>query len=298
MEPVLENSSQLPSLATWKDDMGKQNQDKLNDVPDECEISEEPLPSPLQFTSIDGDNDVEFSVEPISNEDHDSVQQIVDDTIQKYKLNEKQKSAFNIAIKNVIKRHNKEQTEQIIGYIGGPGGTGKSQLIKAIIDFHKKMKKRNTLKLCAPTGTAAKNIGGSTTTTLFGLTYDKQSNAKLQKTFEKTETIILDEVSMIGCSHLMKIAKALTKAKCADPSLPFGGVDIIFFGDFVQFSPVKDSALYNGWETKETRRKKKRKRQTEINIQLAMHLWNQINHIILLDEQMRVQDQVYLAFLN
>ena len=103
---------------------------------------------------------------------------------------------------------------------------------------------------------------------------------------------------MIGCRHMTKIAKALTKGKCADPSLPFGGVDIFFFGDFIQFPPIRDPALYAGWETEESSAKKSRKRQTQINVQLAMHLWNQINHIVLLDEQMRVQDQRYLEFLN
>ena len=270
---------------------------KLNNVePDECEIPEEPLFTPTEFTATH-DNDVEISLEQCSNdtqEDCDSLQQIVDDTIRKYKLNTKQKVAFNNAIENVIKRHKEEKTEQFIGYVGGPGGTGKSQVIKAIVDFHKKMKVKHTLKLCANTGTAAKHIGGSTTTTLFGFT-SKKNNAKLQRTFEKVDTIIVDEVSMIGCSQLVKIANALTKAKCADPSLPFGGVDIIFFGDFIQFPPVKDSPLYCGWNNGKNRAKKK---QSEINKELGMHLWKQINHIVLLDEQMRVQDQAYLEMLN
>ena len=100
---------------------------------------------------------------------------------------------------------------------------------------------------------------------------------------------------MIGCRQLVNIAKALTKGKCADPSLPFGGVDIIFFGDFIQFSPVRDSPLYSGWMTEESRARKK---ESKINIQLGMHLWKQLNHIVLLDEQMRVQDPEYLALLN
>ena len=297
-QPIFENSSQLPSMNAWKDDMENQNQEKLNDDKfDESEILQEPS-SPIQITNADNDNQVEISVESDTNDDKDSVQEIIDYTIHKFNLNKKQKVAFKTAIKNVVKRHNKEQTEQVIGYVGGPGGTGKSQVIKAIIYFHKKMKKRHTLKLSALTGTAAKHIKGSTTTTLFGFSSDKYSNAKLQNKFGKVETIIIDEVSMIGCSHLLKIANALTKGKCADPSLPFGGVDIIFFGDFIQFSPVKDSELYCGWETQENRSKKNRKKQTENNIQLAMHLWKQINHIVILDEQMRVQDQDYLAILN
>ena len=63
--------------------------------------------------------------------------EIAANTISKYLLNKKQKIAFESAIKNVIKRDRKEETQQYIGYVGGPGGTGKSQVIKAIVDFHR-----------------------------------------------------------------------------------------------------------------------------------------------------------------
>ena len=95
---------------------------------------------------------------------------------------------------------------------------------------------------------------------------------------------------MIGCKHLLKISRVLCKAKCVDPSIPFGGVDIIFFGDFIQFPPVKDSPLYFGWN--------------EINLlsdkekQLGLNLWRQVNKIVLLEKQMRCVDKRYLELLN
>ena len=57
-----------------------------------------------------------------------------------YSLNMKQKVALKIGIKNVIKRARQEETIQVIGYIGGPGSTGKSQVIRAVVDFHKEIK--------------------------------------------------------------------------------------------------------------------------------------------------------------
>lgn len=49
---------------------------------------------------------------------------------------------------------------------------------------------------------------------------------------------IVDEVSMIGCIQLDNISKALIKTKCASISIPFGGIDMIFFGDFLyNFQP-------------------------------------------------------------
>ena len=297
IQPVLGTSSRLPLVEMWTGDMDRQNQDILNNVePDEVEIPN-PLLSQTEFTTTTN-NDVELSYEPCNDSTQDGqdffIGNIVDSTIRKYNLNKKQTVAFKSAIENVIKRYKGEKTEQFIGYVGGPGGTGKSQVIKAIVDFHKKLKVKHTLKLCAHTGTAAKHIGGSTTTTLFGFDSNKK-RTKLQSTFEKVDTIIVDEVSMIGCRQLAKISNALTKAKCASPSLPFGGVDMIFFGDFIQFPPVKDSPLYSAWKTGKNTAKKK---QSEINKELGRHLWKQVNHIILLDEQMRVQDQAYLGMLN
>jgi len=42
---------------------------------------------------------------------------------------------------------------------------------------------------------------------------------------------LLDEVSMVGCRLLASYN--ITRAKYGDPSVPFSGLDIIFFGDFI-----------------------------------------------------------------
>ena len=306
MQTVIEHSSRS---SCWTDQMKKQNDDILNnDESAEFENQQEPVSNLTPSITIHDDEDIDISIERVDTQnDCDRIQVIVDDTIRKYSLNKKQRKAFELSIENVIKRYKKEETEQLIAYIGGPGGTGKSQVIKAIVDFHKKIKVKHTLKLTAPTGTAAKNIGGSTCHTLFGYS-STGKNAKIERRFKNVETIITDEVSMIGCRALNKISKKLTKAKCANKDLPFGGMDMIFFGDFIQFSPVKDTALYRGWsmnnKTKEkTNRPKKQKKpsskdQSEINKQIGAHLWTQINHVVLLDEQMRVQDKSYLEMLN
>ena len=293
--PVFQNPHLLPPLDTWKVDLNQQNLDKLNNVkPDENETDDD---SSLPDMASINQTQVEIALqETVDTQDAiESFDEIVVDVMNQYNLNNKQKVAFKMAIQNVIKRHRQEETHQIVGYVGGPGGTGKSQVIKAIVEFHKRLKVENTLKLCANTGTAAKHIGGSTTTTLFG--FSSKSKSKLEKHFENVHTIILDEVSMIGCRQLVKISKALTRGKCVDSSLPFGGIDIIFCGDFIQFSPVKDSPLYCGWYKQNTK-KPGGKNQSSMNKDIGMHLWKQITHIVLLDEQMRVQDTKYLEMLN
>jgi hypothetical protein len=271
-----------------------------DDESDECAIQQEPILNPTQSMEINDDNDNDVTIERHDTQE-DHIQEIVDDTIHKYSLNKKQRTAFEMSIENVIKRHKGEETKQLIGYVGGPGGTGKSQVIKAIVDFHKKMKLKRTLKLTAYTGTAAKHIGGSTTTTLFGFSKQKK-DMNTETKFEKVETIIIDEVSMIGCRQLKKISKKLTEAKCAGKDLPFGGIDMIFFGDFIQFPPVRDTPLYFGWiymnNTGSKSKKLTKKSQSEINRDLGAHLWRQVNQVVLLDEQMRVQDSEYLEMLN
>src|ERR1700734_3486819 len=49
---------------------------------------------------------------------------------------------------------------------------------------------------------------------------------------------------MLGCSKLVNISTALQKTK--GNSLPFGGLYVLFTGDFHQLPPVRDTALYHG----------------------------------------------------
>jgi hypothetical protein len=52
--------------------------------------------------------------------------------------------------------------EPLYMYLGGAGGTGKSQVIKAWTAFFEAMGQARKLRLCAFTGAAARNINGCT----------------------------------------------------------------------------------------------------------------------------------------
>ena len=54
--------------------------------------------------------------------------------------------------------------------------------------------------------------------------------------------MFIDEVSMIGCKFLYKISETLCDA--TGDTRPFGGLSIIFAGDFAQLPPVKATRLY------------------------------------------------------
>ena len=61
--------------------------------------------------------------------------------------------------------------------------------------------------------------------------------------WEGVDYLFIDEVSMIGCSFLLKISEALTEAKQSTKA--FGGINIIFTGDFAQLLPVGETQLFS-----------------------------------------------------
>ncbi len=128
-------------------------------------------------------------------------------------------------------------------FITGRAGTGKSLLLTV---FTQAAIKR-TLKM-APTGIAALNIGGATVHSVFG--YKNLVSASLEEidgktlilprgkkeVLEKTETIIIDEVSMLRSDIVEKMDRIL-KIVCSNAK-PFGGKQMIFIGDPFQLPPI------------------------------------------------------------
>ncbi len=136
-------------------------------------------------------------------------------------------------------------------FITGKAGTGKSALLK-VFDCETE---KSILKL-APTGIAAINIGGVTIHSAFGfnnlvkLNYDEITHKTLKLSGDKrivlqgAKTIVIDEISMVRADILEKIDRIL-KIIC-NSSKPFGGKQMIFFGDLFQLPPIakKDVRLY------------------------------------------------------
>ena len=146
----------------------------------------------------------------------------------------------NDAIKRVLNGENI--------FLTGSPGTGKSYLLRYIIA----LLKHKNLGITATTGCAAVNIGGNTLHSYFGLKPNMDINkyvrqllsgkSVIKKKIENLDILIIDEVSMLDdvmCNDLSYILKECKKSK-----LEFGGVQVIFVGDFFQLPPVTNTFCF------------------------------------------------------
>ena len=123
-------------------------------------------------------------------------------------------------------------------FVTGRAGTGKSTLLNYL--------SYNTSKqivICAPTGVAALNVGGQTIHSLFRLPigviadHELEQSDQLRKLLNTIETLVIDEVSMVNADLLDAIDRSLRQARQRKKE-PFGGVQVVLFGDPYQLAPV------------------------------------------------------------
>jgi hypothetical protein len=84
--------------------------------------------------------------------------------------------------------------------------------------------------------------------------------------------------------------------EAAPPELPFGGINVILLGDYIQYTSVLDKPLYVNLE-----RGPSTHSTTEADVQYGVGrslLVLQINTVTKLTQQMRTEDQKYLTLLN
>lgn len=123
-------------------------------------------------------------------------------------------------------------------FITGRAGTGKSVLLQY---FKQKTTKR--VVVVAPTGVAALNVGGQTIHSFFKIppefiTKDKlKLSSKTALLLRNIDTIVIDEISMVR-ADLMDAMSYLLKEARYDSDLPFGGAQLVMFGDLYQLPPV------------------------------------------------------------
>lgn len=138
----------------------------------------------------------------------------------------------------------------------GPGGTGKTYTLRQI---YRKISETRHTRATAMTGAAAVNfVNGEidlAATTLHrfigaglcdkdvnGIVHKITTNKKSLSRWRTTDILIIDEISMMGdglfkkLNNVAKIVRGKQK--------PFGGIQLVVSGDFLQLSPVKEDWVF------------------------------------------------------
>jgi transcriptional regulator of acetoin/glycerol metabolism len=137
----------------------------------------------------------------------------INNTVSDFSLNEEQERAFRI-----VANHSVDLTsEQLLMYLGGMAGTGKSQVIKALVNFFERKNQPYLFLIMAPTGSAAALDDGSTYHSVLGIngSYTSESLATLgniRARIENVEYVFLDEISMVDCGSLYTISAQICMA--------------------------------------------------------------------------------------
>ncbi|WP_431804771.1 ATP-dependent DNA helicase [Microbacterium sp. bgisy203] len=123
-------------------------------------------------------------------------------------------------------------------FVTGRAGTGKSTLLQ-----HLAWNTDKQIAVCAPTGVAALNVEGQTIHSLFRLPIGLIADSELEqseptrKILNAIDTLVIDEISMVNADLMDAIDRSLRQARRRRAE-PFGGVQIVMFGDPYQLSPV------------------------------------------------------------
>ncbi|MDD5054564.1 MAG: DEAD/DEAH box helicase, partial [Candidatus Nanoarchaeia archaeon] len=128
-------------------------------------------------------------------------------------------------------------------FITGRAGTGKSTFLK---NFASRTKKK--FVVLAPTGVAALNVSGQTIHSFFKfppriITSSHIKKIENNKIYSRIDCLIIDEASMVRADLMDGIDKFM-RLNGRDSRLPFGGVQLLLFGDLFQLPPVANDSEY------------------------------------------------------
>lgn len=170
-------------------------------------------------------------------------------------------------------------------FLTGSAGSGKTFLLNEFVDY---LKSENILVgVTASTGIAATHLNGRTIHSWCGMGIEEKMNQQvrnsiaksdLKQRLKKTDVLIIDEISMLSASRLDlvdNICKVVRKNEH-----PFGGLQVVFSGDFFQLPPVSRG-------------------EEDSRFAYEAEIWSRMNlKICYLEEQHRHEDKKFLALLN
>jgi ATP-dependent exoDNAse (exonuclease V) alpha subunit len=133
-------------------------------------------------------------------------------------------------------------------FVTGSAGTGKSFILNLLKEFFK-----DDIVITATTGVAAGNIDGSTIHS-----WSKIQTMQIpfpdiiwkcnRKNIIQCKILAIDEISMLSSftlNYLDKLFKAVRRN-----NFPFGGIQVVCFGDFLQLPPVSQKEETDAYEDK------------------------------------------------
>lgn len=175
-------------------------------------------------------------------------------------------------------------------FLTGEPGAGKTYTIN---QFAKHLEEKNIrYALTASTGIAASHINGSTIHSWSGLGIrrflskdeieDMRYNIKVSQRVRGVSVLIIDEISMLDAQTLDNVDAIMRSifGRPEQPNLkPFGGVQVVFVGDFFQLPPVS--------------------KEGEVRFAFESRAWETANPTVCyLHEQHRQSDPKFLEILS
>lgn len=129
-------------------------------------------------------------------------------------------------------------------FLTGEPGAGKTYTISRFIEWMDKEKK--SYEVTASTGIAASHLDGSTIHSFCGLGIRRAlhpnqmkgiaNNKWVAERIKGAKTLIIDEISMLDAVTMEDVNGILQTIH--KNSMPFGGIQVVFVGDFFQLPPV------------------------------------------------------------
>lgn len=157
--------------------------------------------------------------------------------------------------KNIEKEEDNTALNEVIEYIKqnrnifvtGGAGTGKSYILNKL-----KNKFKEALHITSTTGISAINVNGQTIHSWAGIGLANKSTEEVIRKIKKNNTLYkqlilckmlaIDEISMLD-DYVFEYVNEVLKG-VRESSEPFGGIQVLLFGDFFQLPPVDDTRHY------------------------------------------------------
>jgi hypothetical protein len=145
----------------------------------------------------------------------------------------------------ILVDESKRKTKQLICFLHGPAGCGKTSVIDLVVCYCKEycMLLQNQLThdrpivVTALTGVAATIIQGETTHSAVYLNQKNTITIEQVELWLSTRLLIIDEISFASKDEIRMLHKKLRRLK-QQLDMKFGGLNVVFVGDMRQLEPV------------------------------------------------------------